>query len=340
MSVHQSNKNSLPDSEFVPGDIAFLVAGNSCRLLDGRRTPGVIEAYFEDSAMFRWRITDFEDKGKSWDLPAEEIVRFQFPRDSKRLGHREVSNITSAVNRYQSPINIEAAASELERTEAEIEAAEQEAAKWLEAHSTFFRNKEGLNCQEQLNLNSRHGSESLAGDLASYMATNGLAEMERRTAEAFVLNPNSGEWIKGMAIVLAEMGLVSYKGKAPRTAGIFEGPGAKENRRRYLVSRLAFVRAYFHLLGLDEVVLYRGMSTERELEVIPRTFLSCTFNLKVARSMADFERDSKYRNSYLFKGTFSVKRLFMTYLETEAMNRQYKEAEALVLQPAWKGKGT
>lgn len=331
MSVHQSNKNSLPDSEFIPGDITFLVPGNSCRLLDVRRTPGVIEAYFEDSAMFRWRITDFEDKGKYWDLPAEEIVRFQFTRDSKRLDNRTVGDITSAVNRYQSTISIEAAASERDHTEKEIEAAEQEAVKWLGAHSTFFRNKEGLNYKELLNLNSRHGPKSLAGDLASYMATSGLAEMESRTAEAFVLNPNSGEWIKGMAMVLAEMGLVPYQGKVPRTADIFAGPGAKENRRRYLANRLAFVRAYFYLLGLHEVVLYRGMSTERDLAVRPRTFLSCTFSLKVARSMADFERDGKCRNSYLFKGTFSVKQLFMTYLETEAMNRQYQEAEALVL---------
>lgn len=277
---------------------------------------------------------DFEDKGKCWDLPAEEIMRFQFTRDSKRLDNRTVSDITSAANRYQSIISIEATASERERTEKEIEAAEQEVVKWLEAHSTFFQNKEGLNYKERLNLNSRHGSETLARDLASYMATNGLAEMESRTAEAFVLNPNSGEWIKRMAMVLAEMGLVSYQDKVPRTADIFEGPGAKENRRRYLVSRMAFVRAYFHLLGLHEVVLYRGMSTERDLAVRPRTFLSCTFSLKVARSMADFERDGKYRNSYLFKGAFPVKRLSMTYLETEAMNRQYKEAEALVLAPS------
>jgi len=46
-----------------------------------------------------------------------------------------------------------------------------------------------------------------------------------------------------MAIVLAEMGLVPYRGQVVRTPDLFEGRGAEERRREYLVHRLAFVRA-------------------------------------------------------------------------------------------------
>jgi hypothetical protein len=167
--------------------------------------------------------------------------------------------------------------------------------------------------------------------MIQYMASLNLGELEKKTAENIVLNPYSGEWVKGMQIILAEMGLADYKGKAPRTRDIFAGLGAKYKRRNYLIRRLAFVRAYFHLSGIREVVLYRGMSTEQGWRQASRTFLSCTFSLEVAESFCHFEREGKFRHSYLLKNTFPVERLFMTYLETKAMNQQYKEAEALVL---------
>jgi hypothetical protein len=190
----------------------------------------------------------------------------------------------------------------------------------------FFRN------QEQLDLKSGTASKSLAEDLIRYMRSVGMEDIEGRTANSMVLNPNSGEWIKGMAIVLAEMGLVPYRDKIPRTQDIFEGLGRKENRRRYLNHRLAFVRAYFHLLGIKEVTLYRGMATEWAWGKRPssRTFVSFTFSIKVAGSHCDFRRSDR-RHSYLLKRTLSVEDLFMTSLETGAMSRQYREAEALVL---------
>ena len=57
MSTHEDDENTRPDREFVPGKLSMVVDGNQCRLLDGRRTTGVIEKVFEDRAMFRWRIT-------------------------------------------------------------------------------------------------------------------------------------------------------------------------------------------------------------------------------------------------------------------------------------------
>lgn len=317
----------LPDTEFVPGTIAFLVEGNYCRLLDGRRTPGMIEKYFDDSAMFRWRIMDFEDKGKCWDVPAEGVTCYQFAKDAKRLDTKRIKEIKASINKYQKKLIIEAVPGKKHQTESKIKVIEQVITDWLKNNSTFFKN------QEQLNFKSRTGSKCLAEDLIFYMRSVGMEKIEQSTADIIVLNPNSGEWIKGMAIVLAEMGFVPYRDKIPRTQDIFEGLGRKENRRNYLIHRLAFIRAYFHLLGIKEVTLYRGMATEWEWGKTPssRTFVSFTFSVKLARSHCNFNRNSDEKHSYLLKRPFPIEDLFMTYLETDAMNKQYKEAEALVL---------
>ena len=327
MGIYRFNKDRLPDTEFVPGTTALLVEGNYCRLLDGRRTPGMVERYFDDSAMFRWRIMDFEDKGKYWDVPAEGVSRYQFTKDAKRLNAKRIKRIEASIQKYQRRLTIEAVEEEKHQTESEIEIVEHVITDWLRSNSIFFKD------QEQLDLKSGTGPKPLAEDLILYMRSIGMEEIERRTADSMVLNPNSGEWIKGMAIVLAEMGLIPYRDNIPRTRDIFEGLGRKENRRNYLIHRLAFVRAYFHLLGMKEITLYRGMATEWEWGNRPtsRTLVSFTFSIKVAGSHCNFDRNSDKKHSYLLKRTFSVEDLFMTSLETDAMNKQYKEAEALVL---------
>ncbi len=263
-------------------------------------------------------------KSQCWDLPAENISSFQFAKDARRLDDDKVKEVENLIEKYQSKMDIEISKDVRAEIEVEIEKIESNIQEWLKRESVFF--KKG----EKLDLNSREGSETLQKDLENYMASVKMGEIEKRTAETFVLNPYSGEWIKGMEIVLAEMGFVSYKRKIPRTKDIFEGLGTKEKRRKYLIYRLAFVRAYFHLLGIDEVILYRGMSSEREWTTVDGTLLSCTFSLEVAQSFSDLKKDSKYKNSYIVKRTYLVSILFMTYLETKAMNMQYTEAEALV----------
>lgn len=325
MGIHKYDKNMKNDDQFIEGDICYLVEGNRCRLLDGRRTTGVIEKYFEESGIFRWRITKYEDEGKYWDLPAEDIIKFQFEKDSKKLRMTEVKQIQKKIEPFQKTIRIEAHKSDREKTEEEIQVTKKEIKEWLENKSLFF------NDREKLKFSSNEGSMLLAKDLINYMKSVDFEEEEKRTAESMVLNPNSGEWIKGLSIVLAEMGLVPYEGKIPRTRDIFEGMGSKKNRARYIINRLAFIRAYFSLLNMHEVVLYRGMSSEHSWRDITRTFLSCTFSLEVAQAFSDFNPESKYKTSYLIKMPCAVNQLFMTYIETEAMNRQYKEAEALLL---------
>lgn len=325
MSTHEFDNQKRPDNEFINGNISFLVEGNRCRLLDGRRTNGFIENYDNDSAMFRWRITKYEDKGQYWDLPAEAINKFQFEKNSDQLNKTEIRNIEEKIKEFETPLIIEVNEHQKMETEAEIKEKEKIIIKWLRENSLFIRSN------QKLDFSSQEGSKYLAKDLDEYMKINGLFDIEKKTADNIVLNPNSGEWVKGMAIMLGELGLVSYNGKIPRTKDIFTGLGSKENRNKYLINRLAFIRAYFSILNIKKVVLYRGMSTENNWKEVQRTFLSCTFNYDVAKDFSNFSNESKYINSYIIKMTCSVKQLFMTYLESKAFNRQYNEAEALIL---------
>ncbi|WP_158271805.1 hypothetical protein [Methylosinus sporium] len=168
--------------------------------------------------------------------------------------------------------------------------------------------------------------------LQNYMEESGCAEQERMTAQIYVSNPSSGEWIKAMEIVLAEMGLKDFVGRAIRSEGLFEGVGSKELRRRYLLARMAFLRALFRLLGHDEVRLFRGMSSEgRWRSGAEKLFSSWTFSPDVARSFATFDGDGRMRQSYLVMRTFPVEKLFMTCIETQQMRERFQEAEAVVM---------
>jgi len=131
MSVHQYDKNMRSDEEFVKGEYCYLVPGNKCRLLDGRRTTGVIEEYFEESGMFRWRITKYEDKGKYWDLPAEEISRFQFEKDFKKLDGKKIKEIEDTIIKYNKKITIKTNPRDREITQNKVKETKKNIKEWL-----------------------------------------------------------------------------------------------------------------------------------------------------------------------------------------------------------------
>ncbi len=325
MKIHQEDKNMLPDSHFIPGELALIVPGNKGRLLDGRRTPGIIEEFDLSSAMFRWRITDFEDKGRIWIMPAEKITSFQLEKGSIKLTEEELQQIKKRVLELDIPLCIDNRKTKFRETAGEIKQSQDFAEAWLKKSSRFLAAGKKLDFARPVLINE------LAEDLLEYMLELELLNLEKRTAHDLVLNPFSGEWIKGMEIVLAEMGILPFQGKIPRTRDIFTGEGCKKLRKKYIIKRLAFLQAYFKLQGISEVVLYRGMSTEGHWQELERTFLSCTFSLDVARGFSVFERESRFKNSYLVKLTVPVEDIFMTCLETKEMCHQYQEAEALVL---------
>ena len=69
-----------------------------------------------------------------------------------------------------------------------------------------------------LDLSAQTGNPALWTDLKRYMTEESLWDIEEMFAEQYVRNPNSGELVKGHAIVLAELGLVAFEGKQVRDA--------------------------------------------------------------------------------------------------------------------------
>ena len=60
---HQYDPNMQPDSDFVAGDLRFLVPGNKARLLDPRRTPLQVDCINEAAGLILFRVEAFEDEG-------------------------------------------------------------------------------------------------------------------------------------------------------------------------------------------------------------------------------------------------------------------------------------
>lgn len=314
-----------PDAEFEPGSLAYLLEKNFCRLLDQRRTPGVIEAVDLDAGFFRWRIKDFEDKGRYWDVPIEDVVRYQFSKGSPTLDSTAVHELKRMIERLREPLIVTPTNGQQEKFQSEIDKQAMIASSWLQDHSAFIKN----GCT--FDFQSTQGSSHISSDLLRFLSEEGVDELERKTADTYVLNPQSGEWMKGMQIVAAEAGMKEFRGSVIRTANLFSGIGTKENRQKYLYSRIGFVIAMFELLGRREVTLYRGMATEGSWSPSsPRFFSSWTFSKTVAEAFALLEPGDKSKNSYLIKRTIPTRKLFMTYIETAEMNRQYEEVEAVV----------
>lgn len=311
LGSHVEEIKPLTDADFDQGDLCHLVVGNSCRYLDGRRTTGSIGEVDLSQGMFKWNIESYEDAGSYWWLPFEDISKFQFYKNASKTA---VSKIKAVVRKYNKKLNLDISEETTFHTNQLIEVIEDKVELWL-------RNEIG---------NELITPELCQNLLEAYMTKESLIEHEHRTSKMFVLNPNSGEWIKGLQIVLAELGLSSYQGTIPRTKDIFSGVGSKEERTRYIYHRLAFVRALYRLMEKDEVVLYRGMSSEHTWASRPRSFISMTFKQEVAERFMSIEEE-QYRIAYMLKATIPANKLFMTYLETKAMNNNYFEYEGLIL---------
>lgn len=326
MTLHQQHKNKLPDSYFEIGELHHIVVGNRGRVLDGRRTPGFIEKYDAESAMFIWRITGFEDKGNCWEVPAEGIIGYQFEKGSRKLTAEAIKEIELRCKLFTKKLRIEGLKIQLEKTSKLIANEKIKVRNWFRNHSQFVKLGNA-----RVDMGSKEGSKFLFKDLSSYMSMSEVLDLERKTSEQYLLNPYSGEWIKGLRIVMAEMGLIDFEEKVPRTKNIFEGIGSKEKRKRYIICRLAFVQTLFELAGYEKVQLFRGMTTENKLFEKPKTLISATFNPEVAQAFSTIDRNEKVTFSYLVKFTYPIENLFMTYFETEAFNKRYQEQEAVIL---------
>ena len=322
--MHEQHEFIESDDLFTTGTFAYLVPGNEGRVLDGRRTPGYIESFDKESCMFIWRITAFEDKGKYWEIPAEQIGSYQFRKNSVTLTNQEAAAIEDQCKVFCQQLSIPIDEEAYRITDTLIAEQEKCAIAWLKEHSCFIAKQKSFDFQTQI------GDPDLFCDLEKYMEAEGLSILERKTAEQYLLNPYSGEWIKGMKIVMAEMGLIAYNGYIPRTKDIFCNTGSKELRKKYIIARSAFLRGIFKLAGHSEVPLYRGMSSTLNLFETPNTLVSATFSPDTAREFASIDNSTAYKSCYWVKFAYPVKNLFMTFFETKQFNERYKEQEAII----------
>lgn len=235
-----------------------------------------------------------------------------------------VEQISNQCEIFKERLNISRIEENESDTESLISEAEKDVKYWLQKHSRFLKNGRNLDFFAEV------GNVDLYCDLEDYLRSKGLLELEKQTAEQYLLNPCSGEWIKGMKIVMAELGLVDYNGTIPRSSNIFTGNGSKALRKQYIISRCAFLRAMFKYCDIYEVPLYRGVASPSDFYETPITLLSTTFSADMAKEFAAVNDSSEYRSCYWVKFTISIKNLFMTFLETKEFNERYKEQEAVI----------
>lgn len=326
MSVYQRDPEMAPDADFEPGDLVHLVPGNRGRLLDPRRTPVLLTTVREATGMFTVRIEAFEDRGAEWEIPFERVGIFQFERPASRASSTVVQGFERIRQKFNQPLVIGCDETTTKETRSWLAQAREDARAWFEAESSFFRARRPTLPDPA----QRRGDERLFNDLHAYCKAWDVDAIEGAFATRFVSNPSSGELVKGHRIVMAELGLVPFTGTIVRDPTLFEGGWSKRDRGEHIVRRLAFVSTLFELLGHADVCLYRGMSSREPLHTpANRTFVSATFSEDVARS--HFEIDDEAQVSVLYRQRVPVDRIFMTYVETEAMNRMFLEAEAVLL---------
>jgi hypothetical protein len=322
--IYQFNAGMLPDSDFHPGNLKYLVPGNKGRMLDARRTPIRILEIKRASGFFVLEVLDFEDKGVQWEIPIEDVEKFQLARSSAEASQADIQSYIEIIERLDQPLNIPVDPGNRAASEVRISTIRVRVKLWLEDKSGFLASGVALD------FSTRTGNPALWRDLENYMKSVGLWDIEEAFANQYVSNPNSGEIVKGHRIVLAELGLVAFEGKLVRDPGTFDGMWNKQQREDHILHRLAFVREIFTHLGYASVILYRGSSFDGQPK--PRRnpgFISTTFSLEVAMSL--FSGRDQLNTGILKRQPVPIERVFMSYLETAQMNQQFKEAEAIVM---------
>ncbi len=331
MNPFQYNPDKLPDSQFERGLLDHLVIGNEGRNLDYRRTPVRVRELREVPGLAILEILDFEDKGNTWEIPFEEIGSFQFALGSPRADSETVARYAAIAERLNRVITITCGEGARGVTLAELADAERAAGEWLRHRSTAVQTR------VRLNFSRRVGLKPLFTTLKAYMKDHGLDGIEATFADHYARKFHNSEFVKAHRIVIAEMGLVPYEGKMLRDEGVLQGDFDRARRREHVIRRLAFVRALYTNLGVSSLLVYRGIHS-RGLPEPPRnrTFVSATNDLRIAEALACFREPSNqnkegFKVGVLMSQSVPLKRVFMTYMETQQMNHPYRESEVVLL---------
>ena len=135
----QSDPDRAPDWDFEPGELDHLCVGNEGRLLDFRRTPVRIEKLSDETGLATGQILAFEDQGALWDLPYEEVGKYQFKKGCSRVSAEALKRIQEAVARLNRELDIPCEFSRREQTLQALSRERERAESWLVDHSRFFQ---------------------------------------------------------------------------------------------------------------------------------------------------------------------------------------------------------
>lgn len=322
--VHQRDPDPRPDADFEPGELGHLVPGSCGRMLDNRRTPIRVLALIPEIGSWVCEVMAFEDQGARWTLPVESVSRFQFSRGSPRASAEATRRLEVQVDRFATPLVIEPDRDRSGATLADLRQRHLETGVWLQDRETMLVRPA---VEEQMRFGQ---SEQAVAVFEEFMKARGLLEMDHVLASSWVSNPNSGETVKGHLVVMAEMGLAAFHGGIVRDPLTFAGPWSRDRRADHVLWRLAFLHAMLRAMGRQELELYRGISSDTGIAPsVGRVLESWSFSRQVAESIAGpFRSDGVH---LVQACSVSCRRAFMTCLETRAMNRQFLEAEVVLL---------
>ncbi len=321
--IYQHDPGTAPDRDFLPGRLGFLVAGNEGRMLDPRRTPIRIVGCNHAEGMFELEVEGFEDSGARWWIPFEDVVAYQFAEGSRTASRAVLAGYEAAVARLDRPLEVRGGVG-ARAASRRLLARERAAADELLGQAGFDR-------FDAAGAIGRRGGDGAAGALLeSELERRGLLEMDREFVAAFVSNPRAGELVKGHAMALAELGLCPYRGKAVRSATLFDGAWRRERRQEHLLARLGFTQALWARTLQADTAIYRAVSSEGGLASRGRgSFVSATFSPEVA--LEHFRGGPATRTASLMRQPLPLDRLLMTFLETAGMNARFSEAEAVLI---------
>jgi hypothetical protein len=321
----QFDPNYAPDTDFEPGELHHLCAGNEGRALDFRRTPVRITKLRDETGLATVEILAFEDKGALWDLPYEEVGKYQFKKGSPRASAGGLSRIEHAAARLNRQVEIPCDLLQRNQTLAAISRERERAGAWLASHSRFFQSAHVLPQSEA------EGSPLLYADAQEYMAERGFGELETLFTRHYVSHMLN-EAVKPHRIAVAELGLAPYVGKILRDPDQTSGALCIERRTAHIIARMGFVQAMFDRAAQSHVVLYRMESCAgplRRRRSGESALVSASFRMDIVQEMSGWA-DPK-RTVAIYRQAVPVERILMTYLETEAMNSPFREAEAVLL---------
>ena len=322
MAVYESDPQQEDDSGFEPAAMEHLVPGNRGRLLDARRTPVSVVGVDPLRGSFIMRIEAFEDEGARWELGLEDLSNFQIERDARRAPSELVAELASARERFDRIVVIESDQGALASTLQGIADEQRAAAAALSA----------LPAPETLDVYAarRRGEPQLMALLDRFLDQRGVAELDSAFARAFVSNPSAGELVKVHGMVLARLGLSSFADRVLRDPDELRAPWSWSLRRRHVIARLGFMWALWARWEIQRVTLFRAAAAEGPIEPNrPSSWTSATFSREVAE--AHFEGGPRTIAAAMWRQRVPVERVFMSFLETPALNERFLEAEAILL---------